>query len=289
MAEKQKQAPTEEQIIETKGRTMIFVKLFVVAAILCIISELIGMKSINVGPGKIVLLPMVFALIIGILMGPDALGKKFSFLKEIIGDDEIELASPVVMIALLHLGVKYGTSIGPNIQKIIQAGLALMFQEFGNLGTVILALPIALLLGLKREAVGATVSICREPTLGIISEIYGLDSPEGQGCLTTYMIGNIFGTIIFALLGSMGVLTGLHPYALAMACGIGSGSMMTAASTSLAATVPEMSDTILAYAATSNMLTGLDGIYMELFVALPFVNFMYSKLEPIIGRLHSKI
>lgn len=95
----------------------------------------------------------------------------------------------------------------------------------------------------------------------------------------TYMVGNLFGSIFFGFLGSVGVLTGLHPYALAMASGMGSGSMMTAASNSLAATVPAMADEIMAYAATSNIMTNLTGLYMELFIALPLANFLYKKLD----------
>ena len=74
-----------------------------------------------------------------------------------------------------------------------------------------------------------------------------MNSPEGTGVLGTYMIGTVFGTIFFGLLGSFALLTGLHPYALAMASGMGSGSMMTAAASSLAAAAdPAMKDTILA-------------------------------------------
>lgn len=69
-----------------------------------------------------------------------------------------------------------------------------------------------------------------------------------------------------------------------MASGMGSGSMMTAASGSLAEAVPEMKDTILAYAATSNMLTGITGLYSVIFIGLPLVNFLYDKLEPVIDR-----
>ena len=101
---------------------------------------------------------------------------------------------------------------------------------------------------------------------------------EAMGTMGTYMVGNLFGTIFFGLLGSLGVLTGIHPYALAMACGIGSGSMMTAASTALAETVPAMADQILAYAATSNIFSNVDGMYVELFIAIPLANFIYNKL-----------
>ncbi len=98
------------------------------------------------------------------------------------------------------------------------------------------------------------------------------------------MIGTVFGTIFFGLLGSFALLTGIHPFALAMASGMGSGSMMTAASSSLAAAAdPALKDTILAYAATSNMLTGVTGMYSVIFIALPLTNWYYKKLSPVIA------
>ena len=45
------------------------------------------------------------------------------------------------------------------------------------------SLPLALLLGIKREAVGATFSVGREGNLVIIGEKYGMASPEGRGVL----------------------------------------------------------------------------------------------------------
>ena len=58
---------------------------------------------------------------------------------------------------------------------VLSAGPALL-QEIGNLGTIFLALPFALLLGLKREAIGATHSINRESNLALITDIFGPDS-----------------------------------------------------------------------------------------------------------------
>jgi len=70
-----------------------------------------------------------------------------------------------------------------------------------------------------------------------------------------------------------------------MACGVGSGSMMTAASASLSAMVPKgMEQTILSYAATSNMMSSITGIIFLVFVSLPLTNFLYDKLEPVLGR-----
>ena len=50
---------------------------------------------------------------------------------------------------------KMGISAGGNLAKLVAVGPALLLQEFGNLGTILLSLPLALLLGLKKEAIGA--------------------------------------------------------------------------------------------------------------------------------------
>lgn len=277
------------EIISWKDRIWIFFRLFGAVFAVIIVSELIGIIKIPLGPGTVVLLPMLYAVILGILITPDVLGKPIKSLRKVISDDEMELAGVLVMVSLLPLGVKYGTLVGPNIVKVVQAGPAFLLQELGNIFTPLIALPLALLLGLNREAVGATVSICREPTLGVIGERYGMNSPEGTGVLGTYMIGTVLGTIFFGLLGSLALSTGLHPYALAMASGMGSGSMMTAASTSLAAAAPGgMADTILAYAATSNMLTGVTGMYSVIFIALPLTNLYYKKIHPVLSKKGEK-
>ncbi len=271
----------EKEILSWKSRSETFLKLLAVILGIVIISELIGIIKMKLGPGTVVFLPMLYAVIIGMLLTPDILGKRIPALKKLIGEEAVEIAGVGVMIALLPLGVRYGTLVGPNIMKVLEAGPALIFQELGNLFTPLVALPLALILGLRREAVGATVSICREPTLGVIGEKYGMSSPEGNGVLGTYMVGTVFGTIFFGFLGSLAVNTGLHPYALAMACGVGSGSMMAASSAALAETVPAaMKDTVLAYAATSNMLTGITGIYSVIFLAVPLTNWYYRRLAP---------
>ena len=279
------QKPDEEkQLIKIQGQGGMHLRLHLTVLVIVIVCELIGTHKFSVGPGSLVLLPMLYAVVIGILITPDVLGKKIEALKKIVSMKECKLATSLLGISLLPLGVKYGTLVGPNMPKILKAGPAFILQEFGNLGTIIIALPLALLLGLKREAVGGTVSVCREATLGIVSEYYGIDSPEGRGVLGTYLTGTLLGTIFFGILGGLAPITGLHPHALAMACGIGSASMMTAASSSLSTAVPEMKDTILAYAATSNLLTGVTGMYMVLILGLPFVNFLYRKFEPILGK-----
>lgn len=61
--------------------------------------------------------------------------------------------------------------------------------------------------------------------------------------------------------------------------------MMTAAAAALTEVAPvEMKDTILAYAATSNMLSGITGVNFLIFITLPLTNKMYAILEPILGK-----
>ncbi|RRH13285.1 DUF3100 domain-containing protein, partial [Clostridioides difficile] len=127
-----------------------------------------------------------------------------------------------------------------------------------------------------------------DTALGIIGDKYGLNSPEGIGTLGTYISGSIFGTLLFSFLAPVGVLLGFHPYALAMASGMGSGSMMGAATASLMNTVPQMSEQILAYSATSGLITAVTGIYIELFLSLPVANYYYSKVAPVIERFRGR-
>ncbi|WFS63358.1 DUF3100 domain-containing protein [Pseudodesulfovibrio thermohalotolerans] len=245
------------------------VKVHLLVLALVVGSELIGILKFDVGPGMLVLIPMLYAVIIGTFMGP-------KFLK-IVNDKDMGHASSLVALTLMLLMARYGTLVGPNIVELIKAGPALLLQEFGNIGTLLIGIPIAIFLGLKREAVGAAHSIAREPNVALIGEVYGLDSPEGRGVMGVYICGTVFGTIFFGLTASiLSALNLFHPYALAMAAGVGSASMMTATVGSLSAIYPEMADKIQALGVASNTLSGLDGLYMSMFIALPLANKLYK-------------
>ena len=93
-----------------------------------------------------------------------------------------------------------------------------------------------------------------------------------------YIAGTCFRYYFLRLMASVAAsVLPIHPYALAMASGVGSASMMTAAVGSLAAMYPNMADQLAAFGAASNMLSGLDGLYMSVWLGLPMTEWLYKK------------
>lgn len=247
-------------------------KLHIIALAVVLVAELIGKHTFDIGIGTIVLLPMLFALVIGILTTPKFLN--------VAKKEEMSYAGRLISITLMLLMAKYGTTIGPTIDTVIKSSPALILQEFGNLGTVFLGVPLGIFLGLNREVIGGAHSISREPNVALIAEKYGLDSPEREGVLGVYIVGTVFGTIFMGIIASiLATSTPLHPLSLAMASGVGSASMMTASVGSLVELFPDMADKITAFGAASNLLSGLDGVYMSVFLAIPLAERLYAKLK----------
>lgn len=248
--------------------------------LVCIIAELIGPLKFSIKEIDIQIGTLIWAIVLAILLSPDLLGKVIPKLKDFIGEKEIKISPHLLSLTLYPLGIMFGISAGPQIGVVLRAGPALLLQEFGNIMTMLIALPLAMLMGLGRSSVGATFSLCRDTALGIIGDKYGLESPEGMGTLGVYISGSVFGTIFYSILAPLGLAIGFHPFALAMASGMGSASMMGAATTSLInSTAPVLHEQILAYSATSGLLTAVTGIYSEIFIALPLANFYYKKLS----------
>jgi hypothetical protein len=256
-------------------------RLYLAALVIVLIAELIGMKKIQVGSALIIIYPMLFAIVMSVLLGRDI----FGFFKE----KESKKASSIVLVAITPFMAKIGVLAGSNLPKLVDVGPALAFQELGHVGTILLALPVAIMLGIKKEAIGATSSTCRDKDYGLICHLYGADSPEARGALSIYIIGFLIGTIYIGFLASIVAATGIfHPLALAMASGIGSGVMMAAAASTLATIYPEYGDQIVMLAGASDMLAAIVGIYFTLFISLPVTKKMYYWLEPKISPKHTR-
>lgn len=250
-------------------------RLHLVVVGIVIITELIGTHEIPVGPGAILLLPMLYAVIIGLA----------TFFTPLINKKQSKKAESLVFMSVTLLIAKFGVQAGPALPELIQAGPALILQEFGNLATILVALPLAVMLGLKRETIGMTHSIGREANLALISEKYGISSPEGRGVVSMYIFGTIFGAIFLGLTsGLFASILPISPLSFAMATGIGSGSMTAASLGPLVAMYPEQSELITAYSGASNLLTSVTGLYMSIFIGLPLAEKYYS----LVTKLKSK-
>lgn len=259
-------------------------RLYGAAFVIVLIAEGIGNVSIPLGPAKIILLPLLWALLMGAALG---LTHKHMPASVSINKELQQAAAALLQPALLLFIAKLGLLVGGSVPKLIASGFGLLLQEFGHFfGTMVFGLPIALLLGIKRQAIGATFSVGREPSLAIISERFGMQSPEGQGVLAEYLTGTVFGAVFIAVLASLITSLGIfNPLALAMGAGVGSGSMMAAASGAIAAQqTPEVAKDVAAFAAASNLITTTIGTYFTLFLSLPFTIWAYRVLEPILGR-----
>ena len=276
--------PLETESLDAGSRS----RVLALALLVVVAAKSIGSFTIQAGPGQIVLLPLLWALLLGCAVGL-AKGYLPRSLKMDAGSQWY--ASAVLQSALLLFIAKLGLLVGASLPKIFASGYALLFQELGHFfGTMVFGLPVALLLGIRREAVGATFSVGREPSLAIIGEKYGMDSAEGRGVLAEYITGTVVGAVFIGLLAGFVAALGIfRPAALAMGAGVGSGSMMAAASAAIAAQqTPGIAKEVAAFAAASNLITTTIGTYFTLFVSLPFANWSYSVLEPVLGRIGLK-
>ena len=252
-------------------------RLHLIVFAIVMVTESIGTYKIPIGPGVILLLPMLYAVIIGLAL----------YFTPIVKEKQSINAEPLVFLSVALLIAKFGVQAGPALPQIIAAGPALLLQEFGNLGTIFLALPLAIFLGVKRESIGMTHSIGREANLALITDKYGVgSSPEGRGVMAMYIFGTVFGSIFIGLIsGFLASVTPIHPIAFAMATGVGSGSMAAASLGPLIATFPEMSETLTAFSGVSNLISSVTGLYMSIFIGLPLTVKLYEVLN---GRKEKK-
>jgi hypothetical protein len=257
-------------------------KLHMTILVSIIIAEYIGMYTLNLGGIRIVLMPLLYSLVLAVAC---YLAKPITWIKE----EQSSKASTIMMLLIGPLLAKLAIASGQNIEIIFNAGPALLLQEVGNLGTIFVALPVALLLGFKREAIGMTSSICREPQMAVVIDKFGFNSPETKGFFSVFLIGTVLGTPFISLLVSvLAYLLPLHPYAYGMACGIGSASMNAAAVASLSAIFPSMSTQLQAFSGMANMLSMVTGMYVYILVAIPLTQWLYKILEPPISKLLSR-
>ncbi|MFT3889767.1 MAG: DUF3100 domain-containing protein [Arachnia sp.] len=251
-----------------KGLWIIVALTLVVAGI----AQLIGMRVLPLGSATITFLPMIWALLLGVLIS----GQRWKPLPV----DMQHTANAVMAIAVLVLCARLSLTLGPNVPALVEAGPALLLQELGNVfGSILLALPLAVLLRMGPATIGATFSIDREPSFAMVTSRYGSDSPQYRGVLSMYVFGSIFGAIIVSLVASLVSSLGIFRWeALAMGSGIGSSSMMAAGIASVSIAHPDQASQVQAYATTANLIAAVIGIYLTMYISLPLAEKFYNLL-----------
>ncbi|MBQ7928859.1 MAG: DUF3100 domain-containing protein [Methanobrevibacter sp.] len=253
--------------------------LHITVLVLVIIAMVIGPMEITLTKGVTVsIMPLLYTMVLGLAC---------YLIKQIkwIGKKQSKVAEGAMMLFIGILIAKLAVSSGQSIHLIFEMGPALLLQELGHLATIFIALPVALILGFKREAIGMTNSIGREPEVAIVVDKYGFNSPESRGIFVLFIVGTIIGTVFISFFTSICVsLLPLHPYAFAMASGVGSASMNAASLGPTIAAFPALETSIEAFAGFSNLLSFSISLYIVIFVAIPLTEKLYGFLEPKIGR-----
>ncbi len=249
-----------------------------VSTAISLVAVLIGTLKFQMGPAALVLLPIIWAVIFGGIVGTQRLRR-------------VSGSSRAVATLLLEIGIvlflaKLGTGIGPSLAKFTQLGPALLLQEVGHIfGTVILALPFAVAMGLGRVAIGAAWSIDRESFLAYALQRFGIRSGEYRGVFSVWLLGSLFGAVFISLLaGTVGNLGILDPRALALGLGLGSSSMMLGGVGALSILFPGQAPEIAALAALSNLITNIVGFYAGVFLSLPLARGLYRFWSRVFGR-----
>ncbi|MET9921235.1 DUF3100 domain-containing protein [Streptomyces sp. NPDC006435] len=242
------------------------------ALVIALVVQAVGQLDIDLGVGSVIVFPMVWGLILGLLVSVQKVRP--------LGIRLQKVASALVGVAVMLLVARLAFNIGPSLPTLVKAGPALLLQEIGHLlGTVAVALPLAVALRLGKATVGATFSLDREPSFAMVSEKYGPDSDQYRGVLAMYVFGTMFGAVFITLLTSLVSNWNIFdPLALAMGAGVGSGSMMAASSASIVAAYPGHEEAILGMAAVSNLITTILGVYVGIYVALPLADRFYRFL-----------
>lgn len=253
-------------------------RLHLTILVCCMISDKIGTIVIPITSViKVSLLPLLYAMVLVTVL---------YLLKPVkwIGEKQNETAGLMLTMTCLILGAKLGCNVGTSLETVFSASLPLLVQNIGDAFTCVAALPIALLLGMKRDAIGLTFAASRESGIAVIEQKYGRKD-EFRGVVAMYVVGTIFGTILVGLLASIFATSGIfHVYSVSMAVGVGSAAMSTAGIGTLSGIFPDMADKITAFATTSNLISTAVAIYLNVFLGLPLAEFMYKKMYPVIHR-----
>lgn len=252
--------------------------MILLSTVVCAVAILAGTHKIPLGNAAIVLMPVLWAVLIGAVIGVQKV-------RPMSGQSRA-VASVLLNVSIVMFLAALGTHVGPSLAKLTTLGPAILLQEVGHIfGTVILALPVGVALGMGRTAIGATWAIDRESYLAYALQRFGVKSPVYRGVFSVWLLGSVFGAVFISLLaGLLGGFGIFDPRALALGLGLGSGSMMLGGVAALSIIYPEAAPEIMALAALSNLVTNLIGFYAGAFLSLPMSLRLYKFWSRIFRR-----
>lgn len=255
-------------------RDILNYKLHITVLVIFLISTYIGVIRFSLFDTiTIIILPLVFSLFLSLFAYTS---KRIEWIQK----KESQTATLIFTVIICPLIAKLAIVSGANIHLLYQTGPLLILEELGDILCVLVAMPIAILLGFRRKSVGMASSICREPQMAVIINRYGADSEEMKGLMIVYSIGIVLGTVFMSLIVNiMSYLLPLHPYAYAIACAIGSTSMNVAGLSALCVLYPDISNQLMAFSAIANLISVLLSVYIFMFLLLPLAERIYSFLE----------
>ncbi|UVJ38509.1 DUF3100 domain-containing protein [Arthrobacter sp. CJ23] len=244
--------------------------MILLSTVVCGVAILAGTHKIPLGNAAIVLMPVLWAVLIGAVIGVQKV-------RPMSGQSRA-VASVLLNVSIVMFLAALGTHVGPSLAKFTTIGPAILLQEVGHIfGTVILALPVGVALGMGRSAIGATWAIDRESYLAYALQRFGVKSPIYRGVFSVWLLGSVFGAVFISLLaGLLGGMGIFDPRALALGLGLGSGSMMLGGVAALSIIYPGQAPEIMALAALSNLVTNLVGFYAGAFLSLPLSLRLYK-------------
>ena len=100
----------------TMARLRAEYKIFLLAFVFIVIADSIGQIEIPVGTGKFILFPIFYAIILGVLSGPQV--------TKIVNNKQVKAASKLVVVGIAPFIAKLGITAGANIETIWHAGPA---------------------------------------------------------------------------------------------------------------------------------------------------------------------
>ena len=196
------------------------------------------------------------------------------FMKKVYSKENVGFSSKYLIFIMLPLMARYG-DVAPRLEEILKVGWVFIIQEIGNLGTILLGLPIAILLGLEKEAIGATLDLGGKGNSLTYPRNIRLTPTKAAGAVPLYYRYPVRHAVF------------QHSCADHACCRLLDRSVGHVLrrrlrqyddrfSSALVAHSPEMTETINGYAAASQLLTSFLGTYTMVFRAVPLQRFMYK-------------